>query len=154
MLLMILPGFMFTVVRHGGRLADRWGSRSPVFAGGMVQVAVMVCFYVLPQSAPLWILCVLLAAQGLGVGLMLAPLHSAAMIGVCEDEMGAAAGQYSMVRFAGSTFGTALMGVLLQFNLDRGIPTVDAYQNVYLSLAGVAILGLLCAAGLKGRSTA
>jgi hypothetical protein len=84
----------------------------------------------------------------------LAPLHSAAMIGVREDEMGAAAGQYSMVRFAGSTVGTALMGVLLQFNLDRGIPTLDAYQNVYLSLAGIAILGLLSAAGLKGRSTA
>jgi EmrB/QacA subfamily drug resistance transporter len=154
MMLMILPGCMFTVVRRGGRLADHWGSRAPVFAGGIVQAIVMGFFYFLPQSAPLWILCVLLAAQGLGVGLMLAPLHSAAMIGVHEDEMGAAAGQYSMVRFAGSTFGTALMGVLLQFNLDQGISTVDAYQNVYLSLAGIAILGLLCAAGLKGRSTA
>ncbi|MEZ4837392.1 MAG: MFS transporter [Caldilineaceae bacterium] len=153
-LLMIIPGSMFFVVRLGGRLADNLGARTPVFIGGIVQIIIMAAYALLPQTAPLWVLCVMLSVQGLGVGLMLASLHSAAMIGVAEEEMGAAAGQYSMVRFAGSTFGTALIGVLLQFNLDRGLSTLNAYQNVYLCLAGVAVLGLLCATGLKGRSTA
>ncbi len=151
-MLMLVPGAMFSVVRFAGRMADRWGSRTPVFAGGIVQMLVMLAFFMLPPAAPLWILFGILICQGLGVGLMLAPLHSAAMIDVSEEEMGAAAGQYSMIRFAGSTFGTALIGVLLQFNLDRGLLTVDAYQNVYLCLAGVAVLGLMCAAGLKGHS--
>lgn len=150
-ILMLVPGSMFLVVRYGGRLADQWGCRTPVFAGGVVQMMIMASFAFLPAAAPLWMLFVLLIVQGIGVGLMLAPLHSAAMIDIAEDELGAAAGQYSMVRFAGSTFGTASMGVLLQYNLDQGLAAADAYQNVYLCLAAVALVGLISATGLKGR---
>lgn len=152
-MLMIIPGAMALVVRYGGQLADRWGSRVPIVIGGVVQMATMLILSQLPAQAPLWWLFFILAAHGFGVGLMLAPLHHAAMHQIADSEMGTAAGLYSMVRFAGSAVGTALIGVLLQYFLDLGLPTINAYQNAYLFLAGIALIGLITGIGLKKTST-
>jgi EmrB/QacA subfamily drug resistance transporter len=152
-MLMIIPGAMALVVRYGGQMADRWGSRVPIVMGGVVQMTTMLVLSQLPTQASLWWLFLVLAGHGFGVGLMLAPLHHAAMRQISEGEMGSAAGLYSMVRFAGSAVGTALIGVLLQFFLDQGLPTMDAYQNAYLFLAGIALLGLVAGIGLNKAST-
>lgn len=148
-MLMIIPGAMALVVRYGGQMADRWGSYVPIVMGGVVQMMTLLVLSQLPTEGALWGLCFVLAGHGFGVGLMLAPLHHAAMRQVDEVEAGSAAGLYSMVRFAGSAVGTALIGVLLQHFLDRGSPTVNAYQNAYLFLAGIAFLGLLTGIGLR-----
>jgi MFS family permease len=92
-----------------------------------------------------------MAIYGLGAGLMLAPLHYAAMAEVREEEMGSAAGMYSMVRFAGSTIGTALIGVLLQYFFDQSLPVVESYQYVYLCLAAISVIGLVGGLGLRKK---
>ncbi|MBX3001103.1 MAG: MFS transporter [Caldilineaceae bacterium] len=152
-MLMIIPGAMALVVRYGGQMADRWGSRVPIVMGGVVQMITMLILSQLPAQASLGWLILVLAGHGFGVGLMLAPLHHAAMRQISDGEMGTAAGLYSMVRFAGSAVGTALIGVLLQFFLDQGLPTVNAYQNAYLFLAGIALLGLIAGIGLNKAAT-
>jgi EmrB/QacA subfamily drug resistance transporter len=152
-MLMIIPGAMALVVRYGGQMADRWGSRVPIVMGGVVQMTTMLILSQLPAQVSLWWLFFVLAGHGFGVGLMLAPLHHAAMRHITDSEAGSAAGLYSMVRFAGSAVGTALIGVLLQYFLDLGLPTVDAYQNSYLFLAAISLIGLSVSIGLKKTST-
>jgi DHA2 family multidrug resistance protein len=146
---MVNPGAMSLMVRFGGQLADRWGSRWPVIVGLAVQASVMATLSRLPDTAPLWSIAITLAGHGLGTGLMLAALHRVAMQNIPEAQMGAAAGLYSMLRFIGSAIGTALGGVLLQTYLDRAFSITLAYQSVYLFFAGFSILGIIAGFGLK-----
>jgi EmrB/QacA subfamily drug resistance transporter len=148
---MVNPGAMMLVVRYAGRMADRWGSDLPIVIGSLGQGAVMLALAFLPGDAPIWSVALLMAIYGLGAGLMLAPLHYAAMAEVREEEMGSAAGMYSMVRFAGSTIGTALIGVLLQYFFDQSLPVVESYQYVYLCLAAISVIGLVGGLGLRKK---
>ena len=148
-LLMINAGAMALMVRFGGGASDRWSSRWPVVIGLAVQASVMVIFSQLPDRAPLMLVASTLAFHGLGVGLMLAALHRSVMGSISDAQMGAAAGLYSMFRFLGSVIGTALSGVILQAGLDAALPTIAAYQNVFLVLTAFPILGAAAAFGLR-----
>lgn len=148
-MLVINPGSMAVMVRFGGIISDRWGSRWPVVCGLIGQIVVAALFARLPATVSLGPIVALLTMHGLSVGLMLAALHSAAMQQIPEEQMGVAAGLYSMIRFAGAVIGTALAGVLLQIFLDRGLLTIDAYQVVFLCIAGFSVAGLLAAFNLR-----
>lgn len=150
-MLMVMPGAMAVMVRFGGQIADRWGSRWPVICGLLVQGIVMVLFTHVPETASIWIIISLLAGHGLGVGLMLAALHRAALGEISEKDMGAAAGLYSMIRFIGAACGTALAGVLLQQSLDLSLPPIVAYQNTFWFIAGSALVGLVMAMMLREK---
>ncbi len=149
LLLLFQAGALFVTMRRGGQLADRWGSRRPVIIGSLAQFGVMIYFALLPGSAwPGWV-AVGLIGHGLGAGLSLAALHRAALEGVDPEQTGMAAGLYSMIRFGGSAIGTALAGVILQFGLDRSAVVVSAFQLVFWFMAGVALLGVATAWGLR-----
>jgi EmrB/QacA subfamily drug resistance transporter len=142
-MMMISPGAMALMVRFGGQAADRWGSRWPVSIGLLVQMSVMLMLSQLPVTTPFWVLAIILAYHGLGAGFVLAALHRAALGGISEAQMGAAAGIYSMIRFAGVVIGTALAGVILQHYFDLAVPLIDAYQVVFLVFGGFALAGVL-----------
>jgi len=149
-ILMIMPGAMMLTVRFGGQMADRFGSRFPVIGGFLSQLISMILFSLVNLETPLWMIGALLAVHGLGVGLMLAALHQAAMHNMEDAEMGVAAGLYSMIRFVGMAIGTALSGVLLQNYLNQSLPLIEAYQSTFLFFAGSALCGLaLAAVGLR-----
>jgi EmrB/QacA subfamily drug resistance transporter len=143
LMLMINPGAMTLMVRFGGQVADRWGSRWPVVGGLVVQLTVALLFAWLPATTSLWVVALVLAYHGLGAGLMLAPLHRAAMGNISAEKMGGAAGLYSMARFIGAALGTALSGVGLQLYLDQGLPVITAYQNVFPIFAAFSLIGLV-----------
>ena len=82
---------------------------------------------------------------------MLAALHSTVMGTVDSDQMGAAAGLYSMLRFMGMAISTALIGVVLQFFFDANLATLDAYQKVFMVLAIFPVLGMMVAFGLREK---
>lgn len=150
-MLMIMPGAMMVMVRFGGQTADRFGSRLPVMVGFSAQTVVMLLFSKLLGEASLWMVGTLLALHGLGVGFMLAALHRAAMQGVASEQIGVAAGLYSMIRFVGMAIGTALSGVLLQHYVDQSLPLMQAYQLTFLFFAGSGVLGL-CLSTIGFRS--
>ena len=145
-MLMINPGAMTIMVRFGGQIADRWGSRWPVVVGLAVQGSVAIIFSQLSATTSLWVTAAVLAYHGLGAGLMLAALHRAVMGNVSEEKMGSGAGLYSMLRFVGVVIGTSLAGVFLQNYLDQGLPVVTAYQNVFPVFAIFSFIGLVVAA--------
>ena len=154
LMLTVNPGSMAFMVRFGGLAADRWGSRWPVLGGLCGQAVAVFLFSQIPATAPVGVIIALLALHGLSVGTMLAALHQAAMSETREDEMGTAAGLYSMIRFVGVAIGTALAGVLLQNGLERGLPAIEAYQQVFLYVACAGLLGIAVSLGLRGRATA
>jgi MFS family permease len=143
MLVMISPGAMVVMVLLGGRLSDRWGSSWPAVAGLGVQGLTAILYYLLPGTAPFWVIVLIQIFYGLGSGFSLAALHHAALSHVPEAQMGAAAGLYGMLRFFGSAIGTALGGVFLAGFLSRAMPTLHAYQYAFLCFAGTAFLGAL-----------
>jgi MFS family permease len=140
---MVSAGSMALIVRFGGQMADRWGSRWPTVLGIGGQGLVMVAFALLPASTSLWTIALLLAFYGQAAGFVLAALHRAAIGNISHAQMGAATGLYSMIRFAGAMIGTALCGVILQHYLDQGLAVIEAYQRAFLFLAAAALVGSL-----------
>jgi MFS family permease len=148
---MVNAGAMALIVRFGGLMSDRWGSRWPSVIGLSVQISVMVIFALLPATAPIWVIALVLAYYGLGAGFVLAALHRAAMGHIGDEQMGMAAGLYSMTRFVGMAAGSALGGVILQGAFDGGMTTVAAYQFTFLCFALLASVGIVAAFGLREK---
>lgn len=138
--LMVQAGMLFLTSRAGGQMADRWGSRIPVTLSMIGLIGVLLLLGSLSPTAPLWLIIVAAMGHGLLIGLSLAPLHRAAMQRIDKEEVGMAAGLYSMIRFAGQILGTAIAGVLLQRGLERLPAPIDAYQSVFWTFAAVALV--------------
>jgi hypothetical protein len=96
--------------------------------------------------------------MGLGMGLVMSPMSTAAMNAVDRSKAGAASGVLSMSRMVGSTFGVAVMGALVTTiggsKLDSLLPHVpaatrDAITNALGSgatIGGHASAGIVAAA--------
>lgn len=149
--LMVNPAAMALVVRYGGNLSDRLGSRFIAMTGFSLIAVVMFIFSILPSTAPHWLIIIQLIIFGAGTGLMLAALHRAALNDVPVSELGTSSGIYSMIRFLGSVCGAAFGGIILQFYLDQSGPLV-AYQYVFKWFAGFAFLGFIIANFLPKNS--
>jgi MFS family permease len=140
---------LFLMLRLGGQLGDRWGSRWPVVISLSVQTLAMVFLALLSAKTAVWLVMLGVLVQSLGAGLSLAPLHAASMAEVSEAQTGVAAGLYSMMRFAGTVFGTALSGVVLQQGLDQALLPLEAYQISFWFVAGVTVIGAVLGALLR-----
>jgi MFS family permease len=140
---------LLVTIRVGGLLADRWSSRWPVMIGSSAQMGVAAYFAWLPATVPLGFIAAGLAVHGLGAGLALASLHRSSMSTILPEQVGMGAGVYSMIRFGMGTLGVALTGVILQIGLDHSLPAIEAYQLVFLCVAGIALPGIIIAWHLR-----
>jgi MFS family permease len=143
---------LFFSIRFGGSLADRWPNGQLVTLSLVLQTMVMLYFAFLPGDVPIYWIVLGVALHGLGAGLSLAALHRTALGEIVTEQTGAAAGVYSMTRFAGSLVATAMAGVILQSGLDRGFPTLLAYQIVFGFLAGAGLAGVVIASRIGWRN--
>jgi len=140
---------LFSMIRVGGQLADKWGSRRLVVYSLLIQTTAMIYLAFLPETASLWWIVGGVMWQSFGAAFSLAPLHKSSMAGISEEQTGIAAGLYSMVRFAGVVFGVALCGVVLQQGLSQVAEPIDAYKVTFWFVAGVIMLGALLGSRLK-----
>ncbi len=102
-----------------GRLTDRIGARLPI-AVGLTLVA--IALYMQSQITVDTSYGTLLPAfvlMGLGIGLTMSPMSTAAMNSVQEAKAGVASGILSMSRMVGGTFGVAAVGALFQHLSDN-----------------------------------
>ena len=143
--LALQAGMLFVTSQAGGQVADRWGSRPPIMVSMGGLILVLILFALADAASPIWWLYALSGAHGLIIGLSLAPLHRSSMQEVADHEAGAAAGLYSMIRFAGQILGVAVAGVLLQQQLSLVTTPVAAYQFVLWLYVGVAVVATLLA---------
>ena len=95
-----------------GRLTDRVGPR-PLMSLGLVVVSAAV-FIQSRRHGPHQLLRLLpgFMLMGIGIGLVMSPMSTAAMNSVDRTKSGAASGVLSMSRMVGGTFGVAVMGAL------------------------------------------
>ena len=124
-----------------GRLTDRIGARTPMVAG-LVTVAVALFIQSrLTVKTGYGLLLPGFVLMGLGMGLTMSPMSTAAMNAVDRTKAGVASGVLSMSRMVGGTFGVAVMGAMVtaigKSRLQQGLPHVPtAVRNAIANTLG------------------
>ncbi|HEX2015220.1 MAG TPA: MFS transporter [Solirubrobacteraceae bacterium] len=96
-----------------GRLTDRIGPR-PLMTSGLLLVAVSLLIQSqLQVSSSYGVLLPGFVLMGLGMGLVMSPMTTAAMNAIHASKAGVASGILAMSRMVGGTFGVAVMGALV-----------------------------------------
>jgi EmrB/QacA subfamily drug resistance transporter len=111
-----LPSTLLIIVTApiSGRLADRIGPR-PLMAVGLALVAVSLFLQTgIDVHTGYGKLLPAFMVMGVGIGLTMSPMSTAAMNAVTEEKAGVASGILSMNRMVGGTFGVAALGALFQ----------------------------------------
>ena len=150
-------GTLFTVnsvallvsMRFGGIVADRFSNRYPVIIGLALQAAGFALLAVQAGSSNIALAVTVLALNGTGAGLCLTALHHSALHDVAPENSGAGAGLYSMIRFTGSLFGSAVAGIILEKGVRAFSSTGAAYRGAFIVLAAAGLVGVLFSTLLK-----
>ena len=133
-----LPSTLLIMVTGpiAGRLTDRIGPR-PLMTTGLVIVAAAVFIQSrLTVHTGYGLLLPGFILMGLGMGLVMSPMSTAAMNAVDRTKAGVASGTLSMSRMVGGTFGVAVMGALIsaigRSKINTLLPNVPAATRAKL----------------------
>ncbi|MGH2914298.1 MAG: MFS transporter [Solirubrobacteraceae bacterium] len=113
-----------------GRLTDKVGPRGPMVAGLLIVALALFIQSRLTVHTGYGLLLPGFVLMGLGMGLTMSPMSTAAMNAVDRTKAGVASGVLSMSRMVGGTFGVAVIGALVtaigKAKLDQGLPHLPA----------------------------
>jgi len=138
---MMLIGAVLTPL--SARLVERVGHRAPIACGLVLMTIGSVALAVVPSSAPVWLLSVLLILVGLGGPLVMPPTTGLLLNSVHGQTAGTAGGVFNTSRQIGGALAIAVFGALLA---DR-----DTFAHgVRISLIIAAIVTVI-AAGIALR---
>jgi EmrB/QacA subfamily drug resistance transporter len=136
-----LPATLLIIVMGplAGRLTDRVGPR-PLIALGLVIVGTALLIQSqLTIHTGYGLLLPGFILMGMGIGLVMSPMSTAAMNAVHRTKSGAASGVVSMSRMVGGTVGLAVMGALVatigRSKLDSSLPQFPAATRAQLASA-------------------
>jgi EmrB/QacA subfamily drug resistance transporter len=111
-----LPSTLVIIVAAplAGRLTDRIGAKLPIATGlSLVAISLLLQSQITVDTG-YGTLLPTFALMGLGIGLVMSPMSTAAMNSVDPAKAGGASGILSMSRMVGGTFGVAAVGALFQ----------------------------------------
>ncbi|MDQ6836223.1 MAG: MFS transporter [Actinomycetota bacterium] len=126
--LRFLPSTLVIIVMGpvAGRLTDRIGPRPLITAGLLTVAAALFWQSRLTVSSGYGLLLPGFVLMGIGMGLVMSPMSTAAMNAVDRTKAGAASGILSMSRMVGGTFGVAVTGALVatigRAQIDQSLP--------------------------------
>jgi MFS family permease len=106
-----------------GFLSDRFGARGFATAGMLIFGASFVGLMLLPIDFPYWSFALLIAANGVGVGMFGAPNTSALMSSVPASQRGAASGMRSTFQNSGTSLSIGVFFSLMIAGLAGSLPT-------------------------------
>jgi EmrB/QacA subfamily drug resistance transporter len=134
-----LPSTVVVIIMGplAGRLTDRVGPRSLMTAGLLIVGVSLFWQSELSVDSGYGFLLPAFVLMGLGIGLVMSPMSTAAMNAVDPTKAGAASGTLSMSRMVGGTFGVAVLGALVsgvgRTKLDDLLPSLPAGQRAALA---------------------
>jgi EmrB/QacA subfamily drug resistance transporter len=113
-----------------GRMTDRIGPRPLMTAGLLVVAAALFIQSHITVHSGYGLLLPGFILMGVGMGLVMSPMSTAAMNAVDRTKAGVASGILSMSRMVGGTFGVAVMGALItvigKSKIDQQLPQLPA----------------------------
>jgi EmrB/QacA subfamily drug resistance transporter len=127
-----LPSTLVVMVAGpvAGRLTDRIGPRWLMTAGLAIIAAALAWQSRVDVDSGYSLLLPGFIAMGLGIGLVMSPMSTAAMNAVDRTKAGVASGTLSMFRMVGGTFGIAALGALVaavgRSDIDQSLPNAPA----------------------------
>ncbi len=144
-----LPSTLLIIVMGpiAGRLTDRIGSRPLMTLGLLLVAAALFIQSHLTVHSGYGLLLPGFILMGLGMGLVMSPMSTAAMNAVDRTKAGVASGVLSMSRMVGGTFGVAIMGALIatlgRSKIDQRLPHLPAATRAAIanSLGGGGTVG-------------
>lgn len=105
-----------------GRLSDRYGFRRFTFVGIGMLVVTNIWFSFFVRDTPLWTVMPVLFANGVGMGLWMAPNMSATLSTVGRGDLGSMSAFLNLVRNVGSVIGQAMAtAIIAGIMLSRGV---------------------------------
>ena len=111
--LILVAVTMAVMAPRSSRLAERFGPKAVCGSGFLLVTASFAGFQLLGQDSPLWLVLVVLAVQGTGMGAVMAPATESIMSVVPREKAGAGAAVNNAVRQVGGALGIAVLGSLL-----------------------------------------
>jgi MFS family permease len=130
--LRFLPSTIVIIIAGpvAGRLSDRIGPRPLITLGLLVVAAALFIQSGITPHTGYGLLLPGFVLMGVGMGLVMSPMSTAAMNAVDRTKAGVASGTLSMSRMVGGTFGVAVMGALVtaigRANLNTSLPHLPA----------------------------
>ncbi|MEN3361371.1 MAG: hypothetical protein V7637_5353 [Mycobacteriales bacterium] len=106
-----------------GFLSDRFGARGFASAGMLVVAATFVGLMLLPVDFPYWCFALIIAGNGVGLGMFAAPNTSALMSSVPARQRGVASGMRSTFQNSGSSLSIGIFFSLMIAGLASSLPT-------------------------------
>ena len=136
-----LPATLVIIVMGplAGRLTDRIGPRPLMVAGLLIVATALFIQSRVTTHTGYGLLLPGFVLMGLGMGMTMSPMSTAAMNAVDRTKAGVASGVLSMNRMVGGTFGVAVIGALLtaigKSKINQGLPHVPAATRSALANA-------------------
>jgi EmrB/QacA subfamily drug resistance transporter len=127
-----LPSTLVLIVMGptAGRLADRIGSRPLIVVGLMLSASSLLWESFMTIHTTYLDLMPAFVLLGLGIGMTMSPMTTAAMNAVDRTKAGVASGVLSMSRMVGGTFGVAVLGAIVaaigRAKIDDLLPALPA----------------------------
>jgi MFS family permease len=141
---------MLLVGAQTGRLEQRFGSKPPLLAGGLLTFA---SFALLASARDeQWQVYVASALLGSGIGLAFAAMANLIIENVGPGETGIATGMNTVTRTVGGAFGGAATASVLAGTIGAGgYPTSHGYTVAFALCAGALLIGVLAGLAIPQR---
>jgi MFS family permease len=128
----------------GGRLTDRMGPRIPVLIGLSIGLVAALGFALLTLTTPLWVILVLLGAQGLGHGMTVSPLMVAGISQLPKAMLSQASAMRQLTQQVSGALAVAILGAIVAVRLGSH-PTAGHAQAAYNAAFLAGAIGVLIA---------
>jgi EmrB/QacA subfamily drug resistance transporter len=129
--LMLLPLTATMVVFSpiGGRLADRFGSRLPAFAGSMLIAYSLFLLSTINADFGTRDFFIRLTLFGMGLGLTMSPLSNCAIGSLPKDKVGVGSGIFNLAKIIGGSIGVVFVETLLTRRETYHTEVLKEYVN-------------------------